>query len=1034
MPLQSLTEQQKTLFPIQPLREEVSGLTSLTERGEPIKFEYQIVGEPKIEEISDGQTKIKRQFFAPKFLQEKQDDNWAQKGLKFLGNFVFSPLIPLGEDVGQLIALNQISKDVATGKLPVSILDEFDILKKTSPQIVGDVAQAVIMGVPFGVGAKMATLSLPLLAKMAIGMKAGGLIGGAFGLAGTLSEEPHPRFNSLIKGTMIGAVVGGGLGAIFPPLTTLTKDFIRAVRGKVPITPITEKITPLLKEIPKPTFVQRLFPYQYENRLIEIAEKELSEDAFVNTPKLNAFQNLLKDVLPIRALTTKDPTANVMRMNLENAVLAQKNRYSKLYDKDWETLKKYSEDDLSKIVALQETATPIKKAPFNLRAGLRSLRANEEKSFQMAKELGIDTGQWRFTPENHFSHMWRGQQVIFDIQADNTRKIVGFADDRIEGLRQLLEYKERFPKSKAIMRPREEIWKTSQPTTALSQKGFWSFIKRMADVMEMTPDEALEEISMQGIAKIKPAKTKIGVFQWRKGELGNYLTDPKKVYPSIWWKMTKALEVDPVLRKEAIRLNKIPDFRLRSEMSDLIDVLSGKFQNQKLDYKTTALITGTQAQLKLGLRVAPALVNVFQRFYGVALTGEKNFLLAQGKIFTKEGQTILEKIGVSVEAPIYETTGRQITKKWYSPLYLFGQTEGGKYTGNRNTIGLAGYYRGLQMPLEEINANLKLRKLPIFESQEDLAINYARQIVNSTQFVYDIVGTPKVMRDNLGKTLLQFKTYGINQVTNTAYVLQGKPLPGLEIFYPKGLSKTQAIHQAIIHFGTLFSQGGIRSLAWGTEKFLPPAALTWIALKHPWMLYGITSFAGIDVSRSSTVELSNLTSILPYQDAKNVWLAIKNKDPEHLLAIDPAALRIYRALEATDSEGYLKDLDREQKIIKLTPIELLEYGAGINPLRVSIEQDLHFSITREKTNLNELSAKIKRDTITALKNNDFDLAINILQRGIDAGVEISASDLSEALKLSELTRIQRDFLKERKDRREEFIKRYGNLLVPEKQP
>ena len=234
-----------------------------------------------------------------------------------------------------------------------------------------------------------------------------------------------------------------------------------------------------------------------------------------------------------------------------------------------------------------------------------------------------------------------------------------------------------------------------------------------------------------------------------------------------------------------------------------------------------------------------------------------------------------------------------------------------------------------------INRNLKAVKLPLFKNQEDLAINFARQVVHSTQFVYDTVGIPRVMRKNLVRTALQFKTYGINQVANTHAVLTGKPLPGLELFYPKGLTKTQAIHQAIVHFGTLFSQGGVRALSWGAERFLPAAYLTWMALKAPWLLYGISSFGNVDISRSSTVELASFTNVLPYEDAKKVWKAIKEKNPEHLLAINPAVMRIYRAIEAAGNEGWLQNLETNQKIIKLTPIEMLEYGAGINPLRLS---------------------------------------------------------------------------------------------------
>lgn len=996
---------------------------------------FSITQEPKTEIINDGISGSKsRTFFQPKILENRKDDNPVMKVLKGITNFVISPFVPLGEDIGQIIALNEISKGVAEGKYPVQVLDEFDILKKTAPQIVGDVAQSVLMATPFGRAESIVVAKLPLLSKMALGAKTGAVIGGSFGVAGTLSEKPKPTIPEVALGGIAGAAIGAAVGAVAVPITEKVADIFMAARGQIRPTVEREAMFELAKAIPeeklpRSTFVQRAFPGLYEKRLMQVGE-EIFGEAYKNTPKLNVFESLLKPALPIRALTTKDPIASYSRIQLENATLKQKNVYSTLYDKSWQDLNKLDEDALSKVVGLQEKGAKLSKDKV-LNVGLKNLRLQEEKTFALAKQLGVDTGAWRYTPENHFSHLWRGQQVIFDetkVGRKTTREIVGFAEDRVDGLRKLLEYKARFPASNPVLRPRTEIWKASQPTTALSQKGFWSFINKIAKFLETTPDDALEEISMQGIAKIRPSKTTIGVFKWRKGELGNYLTDPKKVYPSIWYKITKAIHLDPVLRTEALRVSKIANPEIKGVMQDLVDVLAGKYQRQSLPYGVTSKITGIQAQFKLGLRVSPPIVNIFQRFYGIALTGEKNFALAQKNVFTKEGQAILAKLGTTAEAPLYETMGRQITKKWYNPLYLFGQTEGGKYIGNRAVVPLAGYYKGLKMDLGLINSNLKKVGLPLFKSQEELALMFGRQINNSTQFVYDIVGAPAVMRNNLGRVFLQFKTYGVNMMTNTAYILGGKPLPGLELFYPKGLSRTQAIHQAVIHFGTMFSQGGIRALSWGMERFLPPATLTWMVLKAPWLLYGVASFSGVDVSRSSTVELANFTNTLPTSDANNVWKAIKEKNPKYLLNISPAAYRIYRAIEATGEEGWLKNIETGEKVVKLTPIELLEYGVGINPLKVSAEQDLHWQETRRRTELNELTVKGKDDLIIALRNRDFELAQNILLNLKKSGIEIRTQDLIKELKEDELSRIQRDFLKVRKSEREEFLKRYQEYI------
>lgn len=57
----------------------------------------------------------------------------------------FAPsLEPFGKDAGQLIALRTIMPKIESGEIPFEVLEEFDVLKKTAPQIVGDVAQAVL--------------------------------------------------------------------------------------------------------------------------------------------------------------------------------------------------------------------------------------------------------------------------------------------------------------------------------------------------------------------------------------------------------------------------------------------------------------------------------------------------------------------------------------------------------------------------------------------------------------------------------------------------------------------------------------------------------------------------------------------------------------------------------------------------------------------------------------------------------------------------------------------------------------------------
>ena len=1000
----------------------------------------------------------------PSFLSKKRDDTRSKKIIKAIGRFVVEPAINLAEDVSAYHVANELIKGVEKGEYPIELLEEFnkfDDTKKTNLQFWGDLFTTALLAVPGAkteeiVANQLTQKSLPLLTRMGqgaiSGLKSGSIIGGAFGLANSLSESSDPTPEEIVFGTgagiVGGAIIGAGAEGLTPAITqgiklgwnkskgTLSNLFKRvdAIKEKA-----LEAKPPMLeapKEIPEPTLVQKLFPKLYEKELENVANLKIGKESTALSPKLNTFEKLISPFVPVRKLTEKDPTASFIRKELENGVLEQKRNYSEFFTKDWVTIKNADKELFSKAVGFQEAGRPIEEASSSIKPFVQAIRNLETQTFNFARDiLKVDVGQWRFTPENHFSHIWTGNQVLFEEILEEgakkpTRKTIAFAEDRIDGLRKLLEIHERFPNRKFILRPRTEINKGRVKATPLSQLSFFKFVNNIADILEVDSREALEEISLQGIARIKPGKTKVGVFEFRKGEIGDYTTDPTKVYPGIWYKMTKKAILDPILRKESLRLPKVQDSMVRGNLEDLINLLAGEFQDQALSYKTTSLLLAINARMKLGYRISPVIVNDLQRLYGIATSGTKNFTAAQRDIFTEEGQKIIKKLALSTDVLLYEArlTGLQPKLRVYDPLYFFGKSEGGKYVGTRNTVGLANYYEGLTLPLKEINANMSKLKLPKWESQEELAIDFARQATHATQFVYGLEGIPDVMRSNLGRYLGQFKSYGLNLISNMPNVLRGKPLPGLEHFYPGGLTKQQALRQAIVYFGTMFTQGGIRALGFGLERFLPAATLLWMALHAPALLFGVASFLGVDISSSSAVEFSNFSALLPYSDAKVIWEAINKKDPKVLTKLNPAAFRIYRAIEASADKNFLKDFDTGRKIMRLTPIELGMYATGLTPLRVAQEAKIHQQINRMSIDLNELSAMGKRDIIAALKNRDFELASNIYKNLTDQGVIITSSELTESIKKSELTRIQRDFLSFRKNMRGEFLEWVGEFI------
>lgn len=973
----------------------------------PVKLVPQPITYPEFtqtyEDLETPAEKIKKYT---SFLQYKENENFGIKALKWLGQQVISPFTGYAQDVMERFSLNKVIEGVQEGKYDPKILDEFDLLKKTAPQIVGDAAMAVIGFTPLK--ELNAVKGLPILSAqtLKISAKVGVQIGLGYGIAQTVAEKPKPTVTELATGGITGAIGGA---VVMPAFTTLTR-LVGAGVGKI-----------LGKEVP-PLF-SRTFGKSYEKDLI--AQGLITPEQIPDPPKLGVIRKLLKPISPARTVLQADPTASYIGLELRKSLGQQRSVYQSLYDDTWKTVVNFwknNEEAFSKVVGMQEQGIKLENAPIEVKPILQALRVLEQKTFDLSKQAGADVSKWRYTPENHFSHLWTGDQVVVDVNKETgvVNKIIAFASNRVEGIQKLLKTHLQDPDIYLELKPRYELYKGEVPT-GLSQKQFFKLLNQISDLMGSNVDDVLDEISMQGIAKINPPKTKIGQWLFRKGELGDYTTDPTKIYPSLWYKLTKRIYVDPTVRSSALKLGKIKDTSIRTFTSDLINTVAGKYQEQVLPYSITGKLTGLQAQLKLGARVSPAVVNVFQRLYGIAITGEKNFVKAQANIFTKEGQRILQELGVSVNASIIEGTGLARIRKWFNPLYLFGKTEGGKYIGNRNNVALSSYYKGLEMPLKIINDNMTKLGLPLWKTQEELAQDFARTVVDVTQFRYDISDFAPVIRNNLGKILLQFKTYGLNMLNNTANVIQGKPLAGLELFYPKGLTKTQIIHQAVVHFGTMFTQGGLKALGFGMERVLPASVLTWMALKAPALLYGVTTFLGVDVSASATVELSNLTSLLPQSDAEKVWDAIKNKNPKYLLQIDPATYRIYRSLEALQNEGWMKDWDTGKNIIQLKPVEIIEYGFGINPLRVAQESQVHQYVYQTTQDDNILIANAKRDVVSALKAKDFDLAINILANLKRKGLTIKTTDIVDYFKEGEYPRLIRDFVDYRKEKRPELF-------------
>lgn len=152
----------------------------------------------------------------------------------------FTPLVaPLGKDIGERILLREIVPKIESGEIPASVINEFETLTKTNPQIVGDVATAVLSAYSPTIFKNQAILfkNAPLSTAVTRGAVAGAESGVLFGTSQALSSGSTDP-GEIASIVTANVVTMGVLGAI-------TSGVIPAVRG------VREKVAKVQAQIEK---------------------------------------------------------------------------------------------------------------------------------------------------------------------------------------------------------------------------------------------------------------------------------------------------------------------------------------------------------------------------------------------------------------------------------------------------------------------------------------------------------------------------------------------------------------------------------------------------------------------------------------------------------------------------------------------------------------------------------------------------------------------------------------------------------------
>jgi len=685
---------------------------------------------------------------------------------------------------------------------------------------------------------------------------------------------------------------------------------------------------------------------------------------------------------PMREIGKRHPVAgDIVKMGRE-AQLGYAFERQIGWDKAESFFKGLSEKEGALAVNIQEQGIKnLSKYPEKIQKAVKGMRWFNKQIKEMArKEFGIDTSKWGFTEENYFHHMWTGDQAVV---ADG--KIIGFGKMK-DAFKLAQQYKAVHKTANVVIKPKFVMKDT--PTTLLSQKGFWSFVNKIADRVAVTPEELLQE--MRGVAAIKPRAKFVGAFLPRKANLENYIKNPEYVYKTLWNRISRKKWFEPFSRKATFNLSKIENPALRNEIAKYIEAVSGKFYEPVsvlgVDIsRLTSVITKLESYLKLGYRPSTAFVNRLQPLQMTYPIIGNDLFRGSLMRFTKLGRKLIRQSKILAEQPKYyagEFIPARKEKLW-NFLYLFGKAE----QANREETLLGGY--------------LFAKRKFGFDNKK--ALEFGKDLVAATQFIYDASDIPRIMRSPIGRMAFQFRPFVINYLYNAKNILLGKELGGLERYGIK-LSKMDKTTRAIKWLGANFAVGGLRTISM-LGKYASVGFLSYLAIKHPKVFQGALNYAGIDISAragANPMELIpesgwELLGILP-GDIQKFYKAIKKKDFKEAMKISPMAWNVYQALTV-----------EKEAAVQPTTYERILTAAGFKPARLSTVreaqryikylredqrtsvwqmptkkaiQNMIYNIQESKTYTDEKKKEIIREILKQLKIPESDYPYYLEQRKI----------------------------------------------------
>jgi len=248
----------------------------------------------------------------------------------------------------------------------------------------------------------------------------------------------------------------------------------------------------------------------------------------------------------------------------------------------------------------------------------------------------------------------------------------------------------------------------------------------------------------------------------RKGALG-YQEDAIRSYRSYIYSMAKKIFDEPAIQEMAALYNKLP-YEIRPYAKWFIRDFAGYNAKGPLD-QLAAQLSSYEYVRTLGWNLRSPIANLTQQINTFVDAGPVASLKGYIRAFTKEGNELWKKSGLSVEIP------HVLTDELHPQA-----------TRVEKIKRIAGFFFNLA---EE--ANRKHAFLTYLTKAEEKygkgspeAINEAIKGVYKTQFQYGRVGMPKALRTPIGRTAFQFWSYPIKQIEFLQKLAKENPLKFFE--------------------------------------------------------------------------------------------------------------------------------------------------------------------------------------------------------------------------------------------------------------